>query len=149
MGLVAERLKAGVAARLRQQSPAPPPPKPAHEETVEEVAAEATDILGEALRNGAIARDSVRMVLACHAATVRLLAAKSREDRALAKEAREPMPTAEREAWKREFMAEARAALAEVVKVHRDGAKETVLAIRDEVHGREVCDNDAAWRAAV
>jgi hypothetical protein len=157
MALVAARLKTAVAARQRitagkSQTLVTPAflasPTPPQEETVEEVAAEATAILLEALQNGAIARDSVRMVLGCHVAVLRALVAKSREDRALAKEAREPMPTAEREAWKREFMAEARAALADVVKVHRDGAKETVLAIRDEA-GRLVrsADNGAAWRA--
>lgn len=157
MAMVADRLRAGVAARQRAQFTAKASPaliapaaaaSPQHKETVEEVAREALGLLEEALSSSAIQRDSVRMVLACHLAQTRLVLAQSQEGKALLAEARQPMPTSERDAWKREFMAEARAALDEVVKVHRDGAKETVLAIRDEVTRMvRSADNAAAWRA--
>ena len=128
----------------------------AEPETVEEVAEEALELLRAALEDGAVQRDSVRMVLGCHAAMVRLDRARAAEARGmleemrgLLEEARQPVPAAERERWRREFTEDARAALEEVKQAHRDGAEMAALSVRDEARRLvRAADNGAAWRAA-
>lgn len=129
--------------------PSAPPPAPVEPETVETIASEAETLLREALDHAGIQRDSIRMVLACHAAMVRLAPAQVREIGALVQAAREPMTPEERDAWKAEFMGAVTAALARLEGIHRQGAQDYALALRDEAR-RLVRATDAAaiWRAA-
>ena len=118
-------------------------------ETVESVAAEAQALLEAALNHGSIQRDSVRMVLACHAAMARLLPAHAREVGDLVRSAREPMTPAERDAWKAEFLAEVTAALARLEGTHCQGVQDYALALRDEAARLvRAADHAAVWRAA-
>ncbi|MDO9712561.1 hypothetical protein [Paracraurococcus lichenis] len=136
-------------------TPVPAPAGPAEPgvvaepETVEAIAAEVETLLREALAHPGVQRDSVRLVLACHAAAARLAPAQVREIRALIAGAREPMTAEEREAWKADFMAFVREGLARLEAVHRQGAQDYGLALRDETRRLvRAADTAAVWRAA-
>lgn len=152
---VGDKLRAGLARRkaaapVVQSGPVvAPTPALVVEETMEGIAQEGRTLIQEALEHSGIQRDSVRMVLACHAVMTRLLPAHAKEIGVLVKEAREPMTEAEREAWKTEFMQAVTASLEKLEAVHRGGVEAGVLALRDEARRLiRATDNAAAWRAS-
>jgi hypothetical protein len=139
---------APVTTEVNTPEPAPvvEPPEP---ESLEAIAEEAAELLEKALGDAGIQRDSIRMVLACHAIMVRLFPAMKREFEETSKANRVPMTKAERDTWKREFMASVDTSLSKLETIHLEGARDYGAVLRGEVARlQRAADNSAVWRAA-
>lgn len=148
------KLRAGMAARNRAGSaagsrvtkppavavPVPPAstaaaPAASPAAGLYEIAHEAEEEYRRALEHHGIQRDSIRLVIACHAMTAQLLPAHARELERIMEAGRQPMSEQEVAAWKAELMEAAAGSLARIEEAHRTVGERAYAGASDGVRG--------------
>lgn len=146
-GTLADKLRRGMEARARSaevagpRAPDPQAPQAAPEAAdvvkvppaaagkrpalpegagLAELAGEAEAVLREALEHHGIQRDSIRLVLACHALMLPVLPAHAKELERIMEAGRRPMAPEEVAAWKAELMGAVVGSLARLEALHAD-----------------------------